>query len=845
MLSAAILDRIASEVKVTAEQVARTVALLDAGNTIPFIARYRKDATGGLDEVRLESIEERNHYFTALEQRRRAILQNIEKLGKLTEPLRSAIESCMDKTALEDLYLPFKRKRQTRAMLAQARGLAPLAEFIRTQPQGDLASEAVRYVDPAKGVPAADDAILGARDILAEDISEDAPTRASLRERMASQGVLRAHATKTAGAGKTKFDAYFDYSEPLAKVPAHRLLAIMRGNREGVLRVELQVDDAALKAEIAARHSGDATTACGAVLRDAAGDAYDRLLRPSIESEVLSEARQRADESAIRVFRENVRSLLLAPPAGRIVTMGVDPGLRSGCKLAVVGTTGDLVGFAVVHPEEADKRENARAVVRDLAKRLKVSGVAIGNGTGSREALAFIRECVDGIEENKPFIAIVSESGASVYSASKIARDEFPDLDVTLRGAVSIARRLQDPLAELVKIEPRSIGVGQYQHDVNQKRLRDGLNQTVSVCVNRVGAELNTASVSLLRYVAGIQYGTAQNIVELRSQKGGFKSRMELQDVPGIGPKIYQQCVGFLRIREAENPLDATGVHPEAYEIVGKIAESLGVTPKELIGNRELLKKVSPDAFVTETFGRAGIEDILRELGQPGRDPRRKFAPVEFDERVRSVQDVEEGMVLPGMVTNVTDFGAFVDVGVGQDGLVHLSELTHRFVRDPRQIVHVGDNVRVKVIALDKAAPRLSFSMKAIEEKREPRKHGRRPEGARPASADPAARADGPQKRDTRPRREARDGERRRDGREGAPRPEGAPRRERAESRRDRAEARQDRGESRRPDRKRRRDKSESRKGGPISKPVQSTDAPLNTQLADQLAELREKLKAG
>jgi uncharacterized protein len=414
MLSAAILDRISSEVGVTRDQAARTIALLDAGNTIPFIARYRKDATGGLDETKIEAIEERNHYFTALDQRRKAVLQNIEKLGKLTQPLREAIEACMDKITLEDLYLPYKRKRQTRAATARSRGLEPLAEFIRSGAGADLLGAAAKYVDAAKGVTTADEALAGARDILAEEISEDAACRAMLRDRMASSGVLRAHSTKSAEAAKTKYEAFYDFSEPLGKVPAHRLLAILRGNREGVLRIELQLDDEAIKAEISQRYAGGATTPCGTAMREAASDAYDRLLRPSIESEVINEARQRADEGAIRVFRENVKSLLLAPPAGRIAVMGVDPGLKSGCKLVVVGDTGDVVGFAVVHPEDSAKREDARAVARDLMPRLKVRAVAIGNGTGSREAMSFIRECVDGIAENRPFVAIVSESGASV-----------------------------------------------------------------------------------------------------------------------------------------------------------------------------------------------------------------------------------------------------------------------------------------------------------------------------------------------------------------------------------------------------------------------------------------------
>lgn len=816
MFSARVIERIAKEVSASPEQVGRTIALLNSGNTIPFIARYRKDVTGGLDDARLEVIEAQNHYFIALEQRRRAVLDNIEKLGKLTEPLRAAIQACLDKAELEDLYLPFKRKRQTRAALGVARGLAPLAELIWAQGDSAPETEAARYIDPAKGVNSVAEALQGARDILAERVSEDAAARGALRKRMTEQGTLRAHSTKASDGQKTKFSAFYDYSETLNKVPAHRLLAILRGNREGALRIELAFDDATAKAEIAAVYIRDAASPCAAELRETVNEAYDRLLRPSIESEVMAEARARVEESAIRVFRDNVKSLLMAPPAGRIVVLGVDPGHKSGCKLAVVDNKSDHAGAATVYPEQGDeKRREAREALVGLVRQHSVQAIALGNGTGCREALAFVRESLAEFGEGAPFVALVNEAGASVYSASKLARDEHPELDVTVRGALSIARRLQDPLSELVKIEPRSIGVGQYQHDVNQKRLREGLHQTVTQCVNQVGVDLNTASPSLLRYVAGIQYGTAQNIVETRRQKGGFKSREELAEIPGIGPKTYEQCAGFLRISGGTNPLDNTAVHPESYEIVAKIAAAAGAAVAELVGNEAALEKIQADAFVSDTVGQISVKDILKELARPGRDPRRRFRAAKFDENVRNVQDLNDGQELEGMVTNVTDFGAFVDIGVGQDGLVHLSELSHRYVRDPRRVVHVGESVRVKVIKIEKDPVRISLSMKALEKERPERKPSRQP--SRPQPRREEAKANAP----------ANAPARQHPPRERTARPADAPRRD---NRTD----------------QRHKDKKKPRRSHEESRPAIPTPpaAPLNTQLADQLEALRASLSS-
>jgi len=828
MFSARVIERIARLVSASPDQVSRTLTLLNSGNTIPFIARYRKDATGGLDDARLEAIEAQNHYFTALEQRRKAVLENIDKLGKLTETLRTAIEACLDKSELEDLYLPFKRKRQTRASLGIARGLAPLAELIWAQGDASPETEAARYVDPAKGVHSAAEALLGARDILAERIAEDAAVRGVLRKRLGEQGALRAHSTKVSEGQKTKYTAFYDYTEALSKVPAHRMLAILRGNREGALRIEVAIDDAAAKAEIAGLiiRSGDSPTA--PLLRDAVGDAYDRLLRPSIESEVTAEARERAEESAIRVFRDNVKSLLMAPPAGRLAVLGVDPGHRSGCKLAVVDSKSDHAASATIYPDQGEaKRSEAREAFLGLLRQHGAQAIAVGNGTGCREALAFVRECLGELGEGAPFVAMVNEAGASVYSASKLAREEHPDLDVTVRGALSIARRLQDPLAELVKIEPRSIGVGQYQHDVNQKRLREGLHQTVTQCVNQVGVDINTASPSLLRYVAGIQYGTAQNIVEARRQKGGFTSRAELSEIPGIGPKTFEQCAGFLRISGGVNPLDNTAVHPESYELVAKIASAAGAAVEALVGNETLLEKIQAEQFSTDTVGQVSVREILKELSRPGRDPRRRFRPAKFDEKIRSVQDLSEGLELEGMVTNVTDFGAFVDIGVGQDGLVHLSELSNRYVRDPHRIVHVGESVRVKVIKIEKEPVRISLSMKALEKERparKPERPQRRGEAPKPQTAAP----DGASRRPRRDHaaRPATDSQRR-----DRPRPSSDGRQA------DHARSRDRNKEARKPKRSREEHRT----------PVVATtsDGPLNTQLAEQLEALRASLSGG
>lgn len=717
MIEPHFIERIAGEVAARPEQVAAAVALLDKGATVPFVARYRKDHTGNLDEVRLERIERRNLFYTALTNRRNAILDNIAKQGQLTDELRGQIAACADPITLEDLYLPFKKARRTKASAAREKGLESLADHLWNQVDGGEPLEAVaaRFVSAEKGVLTVEEALEGAGHILSERVALDARNRADLRTAMLEEGKIATAPTKVAEGQKTKFEGYYHFTEAIKSIPSHRLLAVLRGVRVAILRMEVLLDDDRFIDALCARHIRVPGGPFAAPLRAAIEDAYRRLLRPAIENEVIGIVHEAADEEAIRVFRENARNVLLAPPAGTIPVLGVDPGLRTGCKLAVVDRHGVFQETATIFltPPERDEARAAE-IVADLVTRHGIDAIAVGNGTGGREAAKFINGVVKNLNRPGAFVVFVNEAGASVYSASKIARDEFPDLDVTVRGAISIARRLQDPLAELVKLEPRSIGVGQYQHDVNQRKLRDGLCATIESCVNHVGVDVNTASAELLRYVSGVQSGTAQNIVAFRTERNGIRSRAQFLEVSGIGEKSFEQCAGFLRIRDGEHPLDATGIHPEAYPVVGKIAEHLGVAVADLIGNHALLDRLDLAPFASETFGRHTLRDIRDELLKPGRDPRAEFQVPRFVEGVEKVTDLTVGMDLEGVVTNVTDFGAFVDVGVHQDGLVHLSELTNRFVRDPREVVKVGEIVRAKVIKIDLDTNRISLSMKAL-----------------------------------------------------------------------------------------------------------------------------------
>ena len=719
-----VLLHIAKILNVSLKSLVATIALLDEGGTIPFISRYRKEATGNLDETQIRAIQEKLEYFRELEDRRETVLATIQEQGKLTAELRAKIEATLEKNELEDLYLPYKPKRRTKASIAREKGLEPLAQYLWDQKPGEI-----RVADqPAE-------ALEGARHIVAEWISENAEFRKNVRQLMMDHGLVVARAIQGAPDPEGKYKMYAQYSEPACKIPSHRMLAIRRGAKEGILHFEIELEAARsltyLKNKVI-REQGDWVPH----LEQAVEDSYERLLNPSIQTEVRLELKDRSDVEAIRVFRENLENLLLAPPAGMLSVLGVDPGIRTGCKIAVVDETGKFLESAVIYPIEP--RQDLAGAVKTLSgmiARHRVQAIAIGNGTGSREASGFVRDFLRQAGLGQIFSVVVSEAGASVYSASDHARGEFPDLDVTIRGAISIARRLQDPLAELVKIDPKSIGVGQYQHDVDQKKLMQSLEGTVESCVNRVGVDLNTASHSLLRYVAGITERTAQKIVEYRNEHGKFRSRVELTAVVGFGPKTFEQAAGFLRIRGGVNPLDMTAVHPESYPVVTRIAESLGARVEDLIARPDLMEKVRIETFQTERVGLFTLKDIREELRKPGRDPREKFTAPQWREDIQQISDLAEGMILEGTVTNVTNFGAFVDVGVHQDGLVHVSELSARFIKDPKEAVKVGQIVRVKVLSADAKAKRIALSIKALEIADQP-KRKQKPEEPKPAIAD-------------------------------------------------------------------------------------------------------------
>jgi uncharacterized protein len=736
-LSTPVLLHIAQTLNVALKSLVATIGLLDEGGTVPFISRYRKEATGDLDETQIRAIQEKLEYFRELEDRRETVLSTIQEQGKLTDELRARIEAALEKTELEDLYLPYKPKRRTKASIAREKGLEPLAQYLWDQKPG---AAPLRQLAAEFSLPP-EEALEGARHIIAEWISENADFRKNVRQLMLDYGLVVSRAIEGAPDPEGKFKMYAQYSEPAAKIPSHRMLAIRRGAKEGVLHFEIELAPEKpltyLKNK-AIREQGDWVPQ----LELAVEDSYARLLNPSIQTEVRLELKDRSDEEAIRVFGQNLENLLLAPPAGMLAVLAVDPGIRTGCKIAVVDDTGKFLESAVIYPLEP--RQDLVGAVKTLStliSRHHVHAIAIGNGTGSREASAFVRDFLKQAGLDQIFSIVVSEAGASVYSASDLARAEFPDLDVTIRGAISIARRLQDPLSELVKIDPKSIGVGQYQHDVDQKKLAQSLEGTVESCVNRVGVDLNTASHSLLRYVAGINERTAQKIVEYRNQNGKFRSRVELTAVPGFGPKTFEQAAGFLRIRGGANPLDMTAVHPESYPVVTRIAESLSARVEDLIAKPELLEKVRIETFASEQVGLYTLKDIREELRKPGRDPRKKFTAPQWREDVKEISHLAPGMILEGTVTNVTNFGAFVDVGVHQDGLVHVSELSARFIKDPKDAVKAGQIVRVKVLSADPKARRIALSIKALETPDEPkRKHVKKPEPpSKPAIQDQLA----------------------------------------------------------------------------------------------------------
>jgi uncharacterized protein len=691
------------------------IELLDDGGTVPFIARYRKEATGNLDEVQIRDIEEKLAYFRELAERRAIVLFSIAEQGKLTDELKAKIEATFDKSELEDLYLPYRPKRRTKATMAREKGLEPLAQYLWAQ---ELAAEpletlAAGFVNAQLGVATMDEALEGARHIVAEWISEDADLRKRLRQLMFDEGVIISRKTMDAVDEQEKFKMYYEYKEPVKTIPSHRMLAIRRGEGENVLYFLIELEPertlAILRAHIL-RQSGDWTKQLGLAIEDA----WKRLLNSSIQAEIRLELKERSDKEAIQVFRDNLYNLLLAPPAGPIAVLGIDPGLRTGCKVAVVAETGKLLAHDVIYPHTSKNGiAEASKKIEALLQQHSIRAIAIGNGTASRETDAFVRDFLREKNIQDIFSVTVNESGASVYSASEIARQEFPDLDLTVRGAISIARRLQDPLSELVKVDPKSIGVGQYQHDVDQRQLQTSLEGVIESCVNRVGVDLNTSSWTLLRYVAGITERTAINIVKYRDEKGRFRSRAQVLEVSGIGPKTFEQAAGFLRIRDGDNPLDTTAVHPESYPVVVQIAQSLRAPVEEIIRNPQLLEKVDCKQLSVGTFT---LNDILEELRKPGRDPRDSFVAPSFHEKVRNISDVQAGMVLEGVITNVTKFGAFVDIGVHQDGLVHISELSNRFLKDPSEAVKTGQIVKVKVLSADTKTRRIALSIKALLE---------------------------------------------------------------------------------------------------------------------------------
>ena len=703
---------IADARKLPVHRVENTLKLLQGGATIPFISRYRKEATGGLDEVQISEISSRYEKLLELSKRKETIQSTIESLGKLTDDLRRRINGCWDATELEDIYLPYKPKRKTRAEAARQKGLEPLAAWLMLQRGNALDAYVKNFV---KGeVKNEEDALKGARDIIAEQVNEDEQARNQIRHQFSRQAVISAKVVKgkETDEAAAKYRDYFDFSEPLKRCSSHRLLAIRRGEAEGILKVSITPSDETECTDRLERRFVRGNNECSRQVCEAVNDAYKRLLKPAIETEFAALSKEKADDEAIRVFAGNLRQLLLAPPLGQKRVLGIDPGFRTGCKVVCLDAQGTLLHNEAIypHPPKSEYQLAGRKLVK-LVEQYRIEAIAIGNGTASRETEQFV---TSQRFDREIQVFVVSEDGASIYSASKTARDEFPDYDVTVRGAVSIGRRLMDPLAELVKIDAKSIGVGQYQHDVDQTKLKEALDQTVESCVNLVGVNVNTASSHLLTYVSGLGPVLAKNIVDYRTANGPFRSRRELLKVPRMGAKAFEQCAGFLRIPHAENPLDNSAVHPESYPIVERMAADLHCSVSDLIANRELRSRISPEKYVTDTVGLPTLTDILQELEKPGRDPRQKIQVFEFDKNVRTIDDIQEGMVLPGIVTNITNFGCFVDLGIKEKGLIHVSQLADRFVSDPTTVVSIHQHVRVRVIGVDRERKRIALTMKGM-----------------------------------------------------------------------------------------------------------------------------------
>ncbi|PZV82215.1 uncharacterized protein CLV31_10976 [Algoriphagus aquaeductus] len=704
-------SKIASELGVKPHQVQATIELLDGGATVPFISRYRKEATGTLDEVQVASIRDRIEQLRELDKRREAILKSIEEQGKLNPELKKAIDAAETMAKLEDIYLPYKPKRRTKATIAREKGLEPLAERIFAQTSFDLEAEAEKYLSEEKEVKTVEEALQGARDIIAEWVNENAQVREKMRKLFLEEGTFTSRVIPGKEAEAIKYKDYFDWSEPIKTAPSHRVLAMRRGEKELFLMLDSCPEEGSAVALIERQILENAANSSIDQVKLAIKDCYKRLLKPSMETEVRLLTKKKADEEAIKVFAENLRQLLLGAPLGEKSVMAIDPGFRTGCKLVCLGPQGQLLHYEAIFPHEPQRQTAAAGMtVKGLVDKFSIQAIAIGNGTAGRETEAFVKSL--GLSKSV-IVTMVNESGASIYSASEVARNEFPELDLTVRGAVSIGRRLMDPLAELVKIDPKSIGVGQYQHDVDQNALKNALDDTVMSAVNGVGVEVNTASKELLTYVSGLGPVLAQNIVDFRKENGPFSSRAQLKKVPRLGEKAFEQAAGFLRIRNAKYPLDRSAVHPERYELVEKMAQDLKASVQELMSSEELRNRIVLKNYVSETVGLPTLQDIVEELAKPGRDPRESFEVFQFQEGVNSMADLRVGMKLPGIVTNITAFGAFVDIGVHQDGLVHLSHLADRFVKDPNEVVSVAQKVQVTVMEVDVARKRIGLSMKS------------------------------------------------------------------------------------------------------------------------------------
>jgi uncharacterized protein len=729
--------QIAKEYTIPEKNVLSALTLLQEGNTIPFIARYRKEATGSLDELQVRNIKERADYLGEMDSRRETILASIESQGKLTDELKAKIQECQEKNALEDLYLPYKPKRRTKATIAKEKGLEPLAAKIMEQPlQGDPAKEAETFINLEKEVPDIESALQGARHIVAEWISENADIRAFVREVFATEGVLISVVRDEFKDKETKFQQYYKFSEPLNKIPSHRYLAIRRGENEMVLATNIEINEAPILLEIARKIGLKKNSPFAEQLTLAIADSYKRLISPSVETDVRVDFKMKSDKEAIDVFAENLRHILLSAPLGSKNIIGIDPGYRTGCKCAAVSETGKFLDTITIYPTTGGELSQIRKQFLAFVRKHHPIAVAIGNGTASRETEQFVKDAFKEAGINDIIVVQVSESGASVYSASDIAREEFPDIDLTIRGAISIARRLQDPLAELVKVEPKALGVGQYQHDVYQPSLEKKLNEVVESCVNMVGVDLNTASISLLSYVAGIGPSLGKKIVSFRDQKGPFRSRHELLEVPGLGPRAFEQCAGFLRIRDASNPLDASAVHPERYSIVVQMADDLKMKLDELIGNNSSIKSIDLNRYKSDQVGTETLVDILSELNKPGRDPRKSFEMPKFREDVTAIEHLKKDMIIEGIVTNVTAFGVFVDIGVHQDGLVHISELSEQYVDHPGKVVKAGDRIMVKVMEVNLNLKRINLTARlnrgpTIEKVRDPKFKPQKPPAAK------------------------------------------------------------------------------------------------------------------